>query len=516
MGRLPTSLASRFRTVPAWYADAKLGIFIHWVPASVPGFAPTGADIRELLSSDMTNPISELPYSEWYENSARFPNSSVAKHHARTFGNRPYASFAQDFEQGLDQWRPVDWAERFAAAGARYVVLVAKHHDGWCLWPSDVKHPHRPGWHSDRDLVGELADAVRAHGMRFGLYYSGGYDWTFNDHPIGSLADGLMAIPRGEYVDYADAQVRELIDRYSPSVLWNDIAWPSSQDRLNDLFEYYFEQVADGAVNDRWMTGPDLSGILRIKPLRALINWAARRSIRRDGIVPPKPRFFQFRTPEFTRITKIDRRPWESVRGFDRGFGYNAASDESMFMTHLDLMQSVIGTVANGGNLLLNVGPRGIDHQIPDEQTARLGWLGDLFDTFGEAIYGSRPWVVSEWMSPEGTGIYFTSIGTTVYAWIISDATDAGNDTADDDAITLTLPFNIPTGAGVQTMSGEPIPFTPRHQPVGDAATTSGSGPSTHGVTCSVVPQKLGSVRIACVAGLGVTPIPAIDAKAAQ
>ena len=102
MGRLPTSLASRFRTVPAWYADAKLGIFIHWVPASVPGFAPTGADIRELLSSDMTNPISELPYSEWYENSLRFPNSSVAKHHARTYGNRPYAGFAQDFEQGLD------------------------------------------------------------------------------------------------------------------------------------------------------------------------------------------------------------------------------------------------------------------------------------------------------------------------------------------------------------------------------------------------------------------------------
>lgn len=110
MGRLPTSLTSRFRTVAAWYADAKLGIFIHWVPASVPGFAPTGADIRELLSSDMTNPISESAILRAVRKLAAVSSSSVAKHHARTYGNRPYASFAQDFEKGLDQWNPVDWA----------------------------------------------------------------------------------------------------------------------------------------------------------------------------------------------------------------------------------------------------------------------------------------------------------------------------------------------------------------------------------------------------------------------
>lgn len=105
--------------------------------------------------------------------------------------------------------------------------------------------------------MGELADAVRAHGMRFGLYYSGGYDWTFNDHPIGSLADGLMAIPRDKNAQ-ADSTTRRRHRR-------NDRLLPKT---ANDLFEYYFERVADGAVNDRWMAGPC---ILRIKPLRGAI-----------------------------------------------------------------------------------------------------------------------------------------------------------------------------------------------------------------------------------------------------
>ena len=117
------------------------------------------------------------------------------------------------------------------------MVLVAKHHDGYCLWPTGVDNPCRPGWHSRRDVVGELAGAVRAAGMRFGLYYSGGLDWTFDDRPLGSMADVLAAVPRGEYPAYAEAQVRELIDRYRPSVLWNDIAWPDTGSRLWPLLD---------------------------------------------------------------------------------------------------------------------------------------------------------------------------------------------------------------------------------------------------------------------------------------
>src|SRR5258705_62565 len=88
------------------------------------------------------------------------------------------------------------------------------------LSPSTVPTPPQPGFHSTRDVVGELATAVRARGLRFGVYYSGGLDWTFNDRPIGAFSDLLAAQPRGDYVEYAEAHVRELIDRYHPSVLW--------------------------------------------------------------------------------------------------------------------------------------------------------------------------------------------------------------------------------------------------------------------------------------------------------
>lgn len=120
---------------------------------------------------------------------------------------------------------------------------MAKHHDGYCLWPTDVANPHAPGWHCERDIVGELAEAVRAAGMKFGLYYSGGYDFTFNPHPIGTYTDGLRAVPFDDYPAYAAAQVRELVDRYEPSVLWNDICWPAPRRDIYEIFQHYFDVV---------------------------------------------------------------------------------------------------------------------------------------------------------------------------------------------------------------------------------------------------------------------------------
>lgn len=409
-------LRARKRVVPAWWADAKLGIFIHWVPASVPAYAPTDHDIRELLTSGTPNPISETPYSEWYENSLRFPGSSVERFHREHYGNQPYAAFADDFVAGLDGWDPADWARRFAAAGAGYVVLVTKHHDGWCLWPSDVPNPHRAGWFSERDLVGELAEAVRAEGLRFGVYYSGGYDWTFDATPIGTFSDGLAATPRSDYVDYADAQVRELIERYRPSVLWNDISWPSSYDRLADLFAHYFDVVPDGVVNDRWMTAPDLRRLLKVPGARRVIDSVATRSVARNGLVPPSPKFFQFRTPEFTLRDDIEMVPWETTRGMDKGFGYNRTSTDADHLSQDELLGSLIDTVSKGGNLLLNVGPRGEDAQIPDAQTERLDWLAEWMGANAAALRGTRPWVRAEATSPEGHRLHFTARNEHVWA----------------------------------------------------------------------------------------------------
>ncbi|HOT80864.1 MAG TPA: alpha-L-fucosidase [Microthrixaceae bacterium] len=414
---MDAELSRRKRRVPAWWADAKLGIFIHWVPASVPGFAPTDVEIGDLLTAREPAPLSRIPYSEWYENSLRFPDSPVSAFHRDTYGNRPYAEFADDFVAGLGSWDPDDWARRFAATGARYVVLVTKHHDGWCLWPSAVSNPHRPGWFSERDLVGELATAVRAAGMRFGVYYSGGYDWTFDATPIGSVAAGLEAIPGGDYPGYADRQVRELIDRYQPSLLWNDIAWPAPRAPLEELFSYYFDRVPDGVVNDRWMP---TTGVIRAAGhprLRPLVDGVMRRSAQKSGgLVPPTPPFFQYRTPEFTTFEEIQTTPWECVRGMDHGFGYNRTSTEADHLGHDDLLQSLVDIAATGGNLLLNVGPRGEDATIPDAQLRRLDWMAEFSTTTAAALQGTRPWVRPRATTPEGVEVRFTAHGDRVWA----------------------------------------------------------------------------------------------------
>ncbi len=441
--------------VPAWWADAKLGIFVHWTPASVPGFAPTDHDITELLLSRQANPLSETPYSEWYENSLRFPGSSVAAFHRERHGDRPYSAFAADFVAGTAHWDPEGWARRFAAAGAGYVVLVTKHHDGWCLWPSAVANPHRPGWHSERDLVGELAAAVRAHGLRFGVYYSGGYDWTFDATPIGSIADGLAAVPRGEYTGYATAQVRELVERYHPAVLWNDIAWPSGWRELRPLLAHYFERVPDGVVNDRWMSGPDMSALLRIPGARRAVNAAARAVVKRaGGLVPPRPRYFGHLTPEFTSFPRIQHTPWEATRGMDHGFGYNRNSTEADFLSRDDLVRSLVDVVAKGGNLLLNVGPRGEDAAIPEEQSRRLDWLGTWMRAHGAALRGTRAWVRPAARTPEGVEVRFTAAGERVWALLWTDLLRGRG------GVSVTLPV-VPTArTAVTSAGGTPLPFT--------------------------------------------------------
>jgi alpha-L-fucosidase len=414
--RDPTLRRLRRHRVPAWWLDAKLGIFVHWTIASVPAFAPVGTDFSSLLQSERRDAYSLSPYVEWYENSLRFEDSPTARHHRTTYGDRPYESFREDWEAGLEHWDPGAWAEQFRASGARYVVLVAKHHDGYCLWPTDVAHPRRPGWHCARDVVGELADAVRAAGMRFGLYYSGGLDWTFDARPLGSMSDVLAAIPRGDYPAYADAQVRELIDRYRPSVLWNDIAWPAPGKDLWALFDHYYRQVPDGVVNDRWLPGSPLLAASHFAIGRRAIDAVVERQMKRHGgLVPPAPPHFDVRTPEYVVFDDVQRTPWECVRGMDESFGYNASSRPEDFIDQGDLLWLLTDIVAKGGNLLLNVGPRGLDAQIPDEQAARLGWLGGWMTANREAIAGTRPWVRPGPIAGDPP-VRYTAAGDTVFA----------------------------------------------------------------------------------------------------
>ena len=162
--------------VPVWYDDAKLGVFLHWGLYSVPGWAPRVPDIQEqLVKNGPAQMLRENPYAEWYLNSMRIEGSPTQLHHALTYGDDyPYDNFVSTFNDASADADLDAVADVCQAAGARYVVLTTKHHDGFALWPSAVPHPVKGEYQASRDLVGGLCEAVRAKRMRMGLYYSGG------------------------------------------------------------------------------------------------------------------------------------------------------------------------------------------------------------------------------------------------------------------------------------------------------------------------------------------------------
>jgi len=373
--------AIRKHQVPAWYQDAKLGIFIHWGLYSVPAWAPTTGELGKV---DFSKWFRENPYAEWYLNTLRIEDSPTRKHHLATFGEKfDYYQFAATFNRETAKWDPMKWAALFHKTGARYVVLTTKHHDGFRLWPSTVANPQRDraAITATRDLVGDLTSAVRAAGMRMGLYYSGGLDWTFTDTPIRSLADLTGLAPRGtDYARYADAHWAELTDRYQPAVMWNDITYPS-RDSLPGLFAHYYNTVPAGVINNRF--GVDFS---------------------------------DFTTPEYSKYDKIVEKKWESCRGLGFSFGYNQNEGPGVVIEPDKLVWLLVDIVSKNGNLLLNIGPRP-DGSVSDIQTDRLMKLSAWLAMNGEGIFDTKPWVrpsASEAGAPE---VRFTRKDNAVYAF---------------------------------------------------------------------------------------------------
>ncbi len=401
---------------PEWHRDAKLGIFIHWGIFAVPAFAPRGTEINEIIRAHPDDGWARLPYTEWYSNAIRFPGSPAAEHHRATYGDRPYESFRGAFDAAAEAANMETWAQLFHEAGARYVVPVTKHHDGYCLWPSAVPNPHRPGWHTKRDFMGELASAVRARGMTYGVYYSGGLDWTFRHHPIGTFGDLLACVPyEDDFRAYALAHYRELIERYDPALLWNDIAYPDEAER-DALIAAFRARRPDGTVNDRWMAARGLFENMRDPAARAALNGAIAAQWASGAATEAMPDsgFGDYRTPEYSTELEFGARDWEACRGMNMSFGYNAqARPEDHFSAH-ELITSFVDIVAHGGNLLLNVGPRA-DGSIPDEQQALLRALGGWLKVNGAAIYGTRRTARPKGVASDGTPFRLTASGDALH-----------------------------------------------------------------------------------------------------
>ncbi len=368
----PTLNSLNRHPLPEWYAGAKLGIFVHWGLYSVPGWAPLQHPNHDFASQDY---IRNNPYAEWYFNVMRIPGSPTQAYHREHYGNADYYDFARTFNEQSQKWSPDAWARIFRDAGARYVVLTTKHHDGFALWPSNIQNPNQAGLHATRDIVGELTKSVKGAGMKMGLYYSGGYDWTFNRGPIEKENDYDVVKPQTfAYGSYADAQAEELINRYHPAVFWNDIDWPQSGNALKVIADYY-NAVPEGVVNDRF------------------------------GI-----KHADFTTPEYAKLSTISEKKWEECRGLGRSFGYNRAEGENETIAPADLIALLVDVVSKNGNLLLDVGPMA-DGTIPPVQMDRLQKLGAWLKQNGDAIYDTEPWVRAEARTADGIGVRFTRKG---------------------------------------------------------------------------------------------------------
>lgn len=331
------------RPVPAWFLDAKLGIFIHWGVYSVPAWGAPKS------------------YSEWYWHDMHDKKESNVywQFHKKNYGeNFEYQDFAPLFKAEL--FNADQWADIFYRAGAKYIVPTSKHHDGFCMWPSAQANAAwgRP-WNSvdigpKRDLIGELATAVRKkEGMKFGFYYSL-YEWY---NPL------WLKDPKRYAIEHMHPQFKDVVTRYSPSIIFSDGEWEmSSADwKSEELLAWLYNESpckADVVVDDRW----------------------GKETRHKHG---------DYYTTEYGAGMKDASHPWEENRGMGYSYGYNRAETIDDYQTPRELILMFCDLVSRGGNLLLDIGPAS-DGTIPVIMQDRLIQLGNWLKVNGEAIYGTR------------------------------------------------------------------------------------------------------------------------------
>ncbi|HEX6823609.1 MAG TPA: alpha-L-fucosidase [Candidatus Sulfotelmatobacter sp.] len=351
---------------PDWYKDAKFGIFIHWGAYSVPAFG-----------------------NEWYPRNMYREGSEEYKHHVATYGPQDqfgYKDFLPMFK--AEKFDPAAWAELFKKAGAKYVVPVAEHHDGFAMYDSGLSDWTVAKMGPHRDTTGELAKAVRAAGLHFGLsshrvehnfflgvgreiasdvndpqyaaFYGPAHAWIA---PWGAPLGNDFTYVSTAWADDWLARSAELVEKYHPDIVYFDwwIGQASIRRNLTRFAAFYYNtslKYGDhvGVINYKDYAMQEHSGVLDLE---------------RGQLGDIRPLYWQ-------TDTSVSNKSWGYIK-------------DDTFKSPEFVVHQLIDIVSKNGNLLLNIGPRS-DGTIPDEVQKVLFDVGAWLGINGEAIYGTRPW----------------------------------------------------------------------------------------------------------------------------
>jgi len=339
---------------PAWYMDGKFGIFSHWGAYCVPAFG-----------------------NEWYPRQMYVQDTPEFKHHVETYG--PHTEFGyKDFIPMFkaERYDPKAWAELFQRAGAKFVVPVAEHHDGFAMYDSALSEWTAAKMGPKRDTTGELAEATRALGMVFGVSSHRAEHWWFMNGGRQFPSDvqdpryeGLYGpaqpqeeTPTKAFLDDWLARTCELVDKYRPQLVWFDwwINEPFWEPYLLHFAAYYYNRGAE------W--GQEVAINYKTK---AFAEGSAVYDIERGQLSGISPLFWQ-------NDTSISKNSWGYIEGQD-------------YKTATDIIGDLVDIVSKNGALLLNIGPKP-DGTIPQPEVDILLEIGDWLKINGESVYNTRPW----------------------------------------------------------------------------------------------------------------------------
>ena len=342
---------------PDWFRDVKFGIFIHWGVYSVPAFG-----------------------SEWYPREMYQQGTEEYKHHLATYGPHNkfgYKDFIPLFK--AEKFNADEWIDLFKKSGAKYVVPVAEHHDGFAMYKTSLSKWNASEMGPKRDVVGELAAAAKKAGLIFGVsshriehwwFMNGGrrFDSDVNDPKYADFygpAREQNETMSPEYMNDWLLRCTELVDKYQPQLFWFDwwIEQPALDPYRKSFAAYYYNKGLE------WNKGVVINN-------------------KYDKAYPEGTTVLDI---ERGKLSEIRQLPWQTDDAVSyKSWGY---IPRDSFKTVKYLVNNLIDIVSKNGCLLLNIGPKP-DGTIPDEAKERLLAIGKWLEVNGDAIYGTRPWKV--------------------------------------------------------------------------------------------------------------------------